>query len=113
MFVEFGKADMIICRAGATTCAEVAAAGRAAIMVPFPGAADDHQRKNAEALEKAGAARMILQADLTPDTLAASLRELIAEPGLITEMETAAKAMGRPNAAAATVDLIEELKSNV
>ncbi len=113
MFVEFGKADMIICRAGATTCAEVAAAGRAAIMVPFPGAADNHQRKNAEALEKAGAVRMILQADLSADILAASLRELIAEPDLITEMETAAKGLGRPDAAAATVDLIEELKSNV
>lgn len=113
MFVEFGKADMIICRAGATTCAEVAAAGRAAIMVPFPGAADDHQRKNAEALEKVGAVRMILQADLSPDVLAASLRELISAPETITEMQAAAKKLGRPDAAAATVDLIEELKSNV
>ena len=50
MVDEFGNADLIICRAGATTCAEVAAAGKAALMIPFPGAADDHQRKNAEAL---------------------------------------------------------------
>jgi UDP-N-acetylglucosamine--N-acetylmuramyl-(pentapeptide) pyrophosphoryl-undecaprenol N-acetylglucosamine transferase len=82
-------------------------------MVPFPGAADDHQRKNAEALERAGAVRVILQADLSADILASTLRELIAEPELITEMESAAKALGRPDAAAATVDLIEELKTNV
>src|SRR5688500_4627024 len=70
MFVEFGKADLVICRAGATTCAELAAAGKAAIMVPLPTAADDHQRKNAEALERAGAARMILQDALSGGCLA-------------------------------------------
>jgi UDP-N-acetylglucosamine--N-acetylmuramyl-(pentapeptide) pyrophosphoryl-undecaprenol N-acetylglucosamine transferase len=113
IFVEFERADLIICRAGATTCAEVAAAGKAAIMVPFPGAADDHQRKNAEALERARAVRMILQSDLSADNLAVTLRELIAQPELVTEMETAARALGRPDAAAATVDLIEELKANV
>ncbi|MBP9665556.1 MAG: undecaprenyldiphospho-muramoylpentapeptide beta-N-acetylglucosaminyltransferase [Pyrinomonadaceae bacterium] len=113
IFVEFGKADVIICRAGATTCAEIAAAGKAAIMVPFPGAADDHQRKNAEALEAAGAVRMILQTDLTADSLSEALRELIGSPERISEMERAAKRLGRPDAASATVDLIEELKSNV
>ncbi|MGI9056744.1 MAG: undecaprenyldiphospho-muramoylpentapeptide beta-N-acetylglucosaminyltransferase, partial [Pyrinomonadaceae bacterium] len=64
MVSEFAESDLIICRAGATTCAELAAAGKAAIMIPLPTAADDHQRKNAEALEKAGAARMVLQKDL-------------------------------------------------
>lgn len=113
IFVEFGKADVIICRAGATTCAEIAAAGKAAIMVPFPGAADDHQRKNAEALEAAGAVRMILQTDLTADSLSEALRELIGSPERISEMERAALRLGRPDAASATVDLIEELKSNV
>lgn len=113
IFVEFGKADVIICRAGATTCAEIAAAGKAAIMVPFPGAADDHQRKNAEALEAAGAVRMILQTDLTADSLSEALRELIGSPERISEMERAVKDLGRPDAASATVDLIEELKSNV
>ena len=52
MYVEFGKADLVICRAGATTCSELAAAGRAAIMIPLPTAADDHQRKNAEAAKR-------------------------------------------------------------
>lgn len=110
IFVEFGKADLIICRAGATTCAEVCAAGKAAIIVPFPLAADDHQRKNAEALQNAGAAKMILQQDLTGEMLADEIAELIDSPAKISEMESAAKRLGRPDAAAATVDIIEELK---
>ena len=113
IFVEFGKADLIICRAGATTCAEVAAAGKAAIMIPLPTAADDHQRKNAEALERAGAAKMILQSDLTGEVLANEVRSLIESPETITEMESAARQLGRPDAANATVDIIEELKRNV
>lgn len=113
IFVEFGKADLLICRAGATTCAEVSAAGKAAIMVPLPSAADDHQRKNAEALEKAGAAKMILQSELTGETLANAIKALITEPETITAMEVAAKKLSRPDAASVTVDIIEELKSSV
>jgi len=67
---EFEKADLIISRAGATTCAELSAAGKASIMIPLPTAADDHQRKNAEALESGGASKMILQSDLTGEKLA-------------------------------------------
>ena len=70
MVSEFAKSDLIISRAGATTCAEIAAGGKAAIMIPLPTAADDHQRKNAEAMEKAGAVKMILQRDLNGDVLA-------------------------------------------
>lgn len=113
IFVEFGKADLVICRAGATTCAELAAAGKAAIMVPFPLAADDHQRKNAEAMEKAGAARMVLQQDLTPELLANKIKQLQGDPEAITKMEHEAKKLGRIDAAAATVDIIEELKRSV
>lgn len=113
MFTEFGKADLVICRAGATTCAELAAAGKAAIMVPLPTAADDHQRKNAEALERAGSARMILQSELTGEGLAAEICKLIEAPEAITEMETAAKRLGREDAAEKTVDIIEELKASV
>jgi UDP-N-acetylglucosamine--N-acetylmuramyl-(pentapeptide) pyrophosphoryl-undecaprenol N-acetylglucosamine transferase len=113
MFVEFGKADLVICRAGATTCAELAAAGKASIMIPLPTAADDHQRKNAEALEKAGAAKMILQRDLDGESLANEIGRLIESPDTITEMETAAKSLGREDAAKKTADLIEELKRNV
>ncbi|HRI04404.1 MAG TPA: undecaprenyldiphospho-muramoylpentapeptide beta-N-acetylglucosaminyltransferase [Pyrinomonadaceae bacterium] len=113
IFVEFGKSDLVICRAGATTCAELAAAGKASIMVPLPTAADDHQRKNAEALERAGAAKMILQSDLTGESLAAAVAELIGSPDAITAMETAARGLGRRDAAQKTVDIIEELKRSV
>lgn len=113
IFVEFGKADLIICRAGATTCAEVAAAGKAALMVPFPGAADNHQQRNAEALVNAGAAKMMLQQDLTGELLANEIRALVDAPETITEMESAAKSLARPDAAEKTVDLIEELKMSV
>ena len=113
IFVEFGKSDLIVCRAGATTCAEISAAGKAAIMVPLPTAADDHQRKNAEALERAGATKMILQSDLNGEVLANAIKNLIDAPEKINEMETAAKKLSRPDAASATVDIIEELKRSV
>ncbi len=109
MVSEFAETDLIISRAGATTCAEVAAAGRAAIMIPLPTAADDHQRKNAEALVNQGAARMILQKDLSGEILAKEIIELIGKPETISLMETAARKMARRDAAAVTVDLIEDL----
>lgn len=109
MFTEFEKADIVICRAGATTCAELAAAGKASIMVPLPTAADDHQRKNAEAFQNAGAAKVLLQKDLSGETLAAEIISLIKSPEKIAAMETAAKKLSKKDAAALTVDIIEEL----
>lgn len=109
MVSEFAKSDLIICRAGATTCAELAAAGKASIMIPLPTAADDHQRKNAEAMQNAGAAKMILQRDLNGERLAKEISDLVEAPDAITNMETAARRMARRDAAEATVDLIEEL----
>lgn len=109
MNAEFARTDLIICRAGATTCAELAAAGKAAIMIPLPTAADDHQRKNAEALQTAGAARMILQKDLSGNVLATAIKSLINAPEKITEMEKAAKTLVRGDAAVKMVDLIESL----
>lgn len=111
MVAEFAKADVVICRAGATTCAELAAAGKAAIMIPLPTAADDHQRKNAEAMERAGGAKMLLQRDLSGKKIAEELSELVASPEKITEMELAAKTVGRSDAAERAADLIEELKA--
>ncbi len=113
MFVEFGKADLVICRAGATTCAELSASGKASLMIPLPTAADDHQRKNAEALARAGAARVILQSELSPARLAREISELMESPDAITEMQSAAKALGRADAAEKTADMIEDLKRNV
>lgn len=113
MFDEFEKADLVICRAGATTCAELAAAGKASLMIPLPSAADDHQRKNAEALSKAGAARVLLQRDMDGKRLAEEIVNLSSSPEAITDMETAAKKMGRADAAERTADLIEDLRKNV
>jgi UDP-N-acetylglucosamine--N-acetylmuramyl-(pentapeptide) pyrophosphoryl-undecaprenol N-acetylglucosamine transferase len=109
MVEEFADADFVVSRAGATTCAELAAAGKAAIMIPLPTAADDHQRKNAEALVRAGAARMILQRDLTPEVLAAEIAALAADPEAIGKMEDAARRLARRDAAEATVGIMEEL----
>ena len=109
MVSAFANVDLVICRAGATTTAELIAAGKASLMVPFPLAADDHQRKNAEALMSGGAATMILQQDLTGERLALEIEKLVREPERISEMGSAARRMARGDAAAAVVDLIENL----
>ena len=101
------EADLVVSRSGATTCAEIAAAGRAAVLVPFAQAADDHQRQNARALEAAGAARMIEEKDLTGPGLAEALRDLLGTPERISRMEEAALRLARPDAAARVADLLE------
>lgn len=107
MVMAFTKADLIISRAGATTSAELAAAGRAAIMVPLPGQLE--QQRNAEVLQTARGARMILQKDLSGERLAQEIKSLVASPERISDMERAVRTLARPGAAAATVDLIERL----
>ena len=102
---QFERADVLICRSGATTAAEVAAAGKAAIFIPFPFATDDHQRKNAEAFERVGAARLILQKDLTPPRLAAELIRLIEHPEEIDSMEESSRGLGRADSTERAVDL--------
>ena len=110
MVDDFAQADLIVCRAGATTTAELIAAGKAAVMIPFPLAADDHQRKNAEALESSGAAKMILQKDLSGDRIANEIIELAQHPDRVTKMEAAIRKLQRGDAAAAAVDIIEGLR---
>ncbi|MCU1265364.1 MAG: UDP-N-acetylglucosamine--N-acetylmuramyl-(pentapeptide) pyrophosphoryl-undecaprenol [Acidobacteria bacterium] len=110
MVTAFATADLIVARAGATTCAELAAAGRAAIMVPLPGQLE--QRRNAEVLQTAGGARMILQLELTGARLAQEIERLVTAPERLTEMEQAVRTLARPGAAAAAVDLIEKLISS-
>jgi UDP-N-acetylglucosamine--N-acetylmuramyl-(pentapeptide) pyrophosphoryl-undecaprenol N-acetylglucosamine transferase len=109
MVVSFGNADLVICRAGATTTAELIAAGKAAIMIPFPLAADDHQRKNAEALVAEGAARMILQQDLSGTTVADELGRLARSTDQVRKMEEASRGLAHGDAAAAVVDIVEKL----
>lgn len=109
---HFEQADVLICRAGATTAAEIAAAGKAAIFVPFPFATDDHQRKNAEAFERAGAGRLILQQELTAERLAGELMRLIENPNEIDRMEEASRKLGRLDSAERTVDLAMRIASS-
>jgi UDP-N-acetylglucosamine--N-acetylmuramyl-(pentapeptide) pyrophosphoryl-undecaprenol N-acetylglucosamine transferase len=107
MEARFAQADLIVCRSGATTCAELTAAGKASVLVPFARAADDHQRSNARALQEAGAARMIEEKNLTGETLARAVTETLETPGRLEAMEDAARAAGRPDAAARVADLLE------
>jgi UDP-N-acetylglucosamine--N-acetylmuramyl-(pentapeptide) pyrophosphoryl-undecaprenol N-acetylglucosamine transferase len=109
MVTAFANADLVVCRAGATTTAELIAAGKASIMVPFPLAADDHQRKNAEALEAAGAAKMILQQDLSGATLSREIAALAKDRQRLVSMGEAGRRLARGDAAVAAVDLLEEL----
>ncbi|HMF55459.1 MAG TPA: undecaprenyldiphospho-muramoylpentapeptide beta-N-acetylglucosaminyltransferase [Pyrinomonadaceae bacterium] len=110
MVTAFATADFIISRAGATTSAELMAAGRTAIMVPLPGQLE--QRRNAEAMQEAGAARMILQEDLTGERLAQEIAALVNAPEKISAMEQASRKLARHDAASATVDLMETLVSS-
>jgi len=103
------QADLVVSRAGATAVAEYAAAGRAALLIPFPAATDQHQLANARALERAGAARVILQAELTPERLMGEIHELLSDPPRLIRMERAAKGLARPEAAAHIADLVEEM----
>ena len=106
---EMKSADLVICRAGATTLAELTAAGRPSILVPLPTATDDHQRRNAEALVTQGAARMIEQKDLTGERLAAEIVALAGDAQGRLEMSGRARRMARPDAAMVIVDKVLEL----
>ena len=103
------QADLVISRAGGNAAAELAAAGKASLLVPFPGAADQHQLANARALERAGAARVIEQKNLSPEKLVSEISSLLGDLGVFEKMERSARAFARPNAAADIADLVEEL----
>jgi UDP-N-acetylglucosamine--N-acetylmuramyl-(pentapeptide) pyrophosphoryl-undecaprenol N-acetylglucosamine transferase len=100
----YARADLVLCRAGATTVAELTAFGKAAILIPYPYAIYDHQRWNAQALADKGAAEMILDHELNGAALAVRLRAYVADQKKIELMARAALAMGRPEAAARIVD---------
>jgi UDP-N-acetylglucosamine--N-acetylmuramyl-(pentapeptide) pyrophosphoryl-undecaprenol N-acetylglucosamine transferase len=104
----YAAADLVICRAGATTIAELAALAKPAILVPYPYAADDHQRANAESLVRVGAARMVLDTDATGERLATEVRALLPAAARAT-MAARIRARARPDAAARVVAAVEEL----
>jgi UDP-N-acetylglucosamine--N-acetylmuramyl-(pentapeptide) pyrophosphoryl-undecaprenol N-acetylglucosamine transferase len=104
---HFGEADLVLSRSGATTCAELLAAGRASILVPFAQAADDHQTTNARALEAAGAALVLEERTLSGESLARAVDSLVGEPSRLRAMEVAARGLSRPDAAARVADLLD------
>jgi len=106
---EVAKAGLVVARAGATTLAELTAAGRPSILIPLPTATDDHQRKNAEALKAAGAAEVIDQKDLTGEKLADRILALAADRPQRKEMSAAARRLARPDAADRIVDAVLRL----
>jgi UDP-N-acetylglucosamine--N-acetylmuramyl-(pentapeptide) pyrophosphoryl-undecaprenol N-acetylglucosamine transferase len=106
---EMNTADLVVCRSGATTLAELTASARPSILIPFPGATDDHQRRNAEALVRVGAAQMIDQRELSGERLATELLALAADEVERRRMSKAAAQLARPNAATVIVDRILEL----
>ena len=103
---EMNAANVIVCRAGSTTLAEIAAIGRAAILVPLPTATDDHQRRNAEALATAGAAELLEQRDLTGAALAARVVALLDDEPRRRQLSAAVKRFARPDAARVIVDRV-------
>ena len=108
MAERFAWADVIVCRAGAITAAEIAAAGRAAIFIPFGRATDSHQLRNAQEMSRAGAGRLISEAELNAEKLASEIFSLLDHPQEIEKLSTAARGLARPDAARDIVNLIEE-----
>ena len=109
MHREMTTADLVVGRAGATTLSELAAARRPAILVPFPRAADDHQRKNAEVIARAGAAEVIEERELTGERLATVILALAREPQRRAQMAAAMGTLARPDAAARIADRVWSL----
>ena len=109
MPAKLAEAHLIIARAGASTIAELTAAGRPAILVPLPSATDDHQTANAREMAKAGGARMIAQHDFTPEALAQQIEALVHDPEALANAAARSLSVGRPNAASDLADLVERI----
>ena len=104
MGLRLADADLVVCRAGATTLAELTAAGKPSVLIPLPTATDDHQRRNAEALAEAGAAEVLLQKDANGPQVAAVVGRLLRDGAERERMGRAAKALAKPDAARVIVD---------
>jgi undecaprenyldiphospho-muramoylpentapeptide beta-N-acetylglucosaminyltransferase len=104
----YARAAVAVCRAGAGTVAELTAAGLPAVLVPLPGAPSDHQTRNARTLERAGAALVVGEDECTGEHLDEILSKLLVDAGALEHMGTAARALGRPDAAARLADVVEE-----
>ena len=109
MPARFGQSDLVLCRSGASTVAELCAAGKPSLLVPFPLAADDHQRRNAEVLEAAGAAVMMLEAELRPEGLLAALEQLLANRVGLAEMGEHARRLAHRDARTRIAEMVRSL----
>jgi len=107
MAERFAQADLIVCRSGAITVAEVSASGRAAIFIPFGASTDAHQTGNAQAMASVGASRLLPQDELTPERLTNEIFSLLDQPRRIQEMEARARTLARPRAVEDIVDVID------
>jgi UDP-N-acetylglucosamine--N-acetylmuramyl-(pentapeptide) pyrophosphoryl-undecaprenol N-acetylglucosamine transferase len=107
---EFAAADLLLCRSGASTMAELGAAGRASLLVPFAMAADDHQRRNAEVFLRAGAARMLTEAELAdPERLLGEISQMLADPAELRAMGKRARTLARPDAVRQIASMVVDL----
>jgi len=109
MPAAFARADLVVCRSGASTVAEIAAAGKPAVFVPFPRAADDHQRVNAEALAKHGAAVVVEESKLEGVWLAETIAALLQDPRRLRQMSEAARSLAHPNAAVEIAEMAAQV----
>jgi len=107
---EIAAADLVISRSGAMTVGELAAAGRAAILIPFAAATDNHQELNARAVEQAGGAMVITERELSPERLGFAITEIVREPGRTERMGTNARTLAAPDATKKIVDLLEKIQ---
>jgi UDP-N-acetylglucosamine--N-acetylmuramyl-(pentapeptide) pyrophosphoryl-undecaprenol N-acetylglucosamine transferase len=109
MSAELAAADLVVSRSGAMTVGELAAVGRAAILIPFAAATDNHQELNARAVEKAGGAIVITERELSPERLGLAINEIVKDPERAARMGAAAKALASPDATKKIVDLLEKI----
>jgi UDP-N-acetylglucosamine--N-acetylmuramyl-(pentapeptide) pyrophosphoryl-undecaprenol N-acetylglucosamine transferase len=107
MPAAFAAADLVVCRAGAGAVSELAAAGKPSVLVPFPFAADDHQTRNAQAFERAGATRLVRDADMTGQKLFTLVSELLNAPAILAQMGEAAREFAHAGAARRAADILE------
>ena len=108
MPAAFARADLVVCRSGASAVAELAAAGKASILVPLATATDDHQRSNAQAMVSAGASRLVVEREWCGERMAAEVGAVLGAPGRLEKMEEAARSLARPEAAAAAASALLE-----
>jgi len=106
---KFSRADLVVCRSGASTVAEITAAGKPAVFVPFPRAADDHQNVNARALERAGAAIVVEESKLEAAYLVDTITALLVDQARLERMSQAARSLSHPQAVEDIARLVHQL----